>query len=224
MGAPMTKLWEKQEWESPLSYRHFQKYFLLQVFPRTLGAAYRRFQMEKKGKTAAQVKKIAPSQSWYNWSRAVDKNGVKVHPNAATWEERANAYDDMVIEEDQDAFKESRTNLLTKEQEDAANQLEFWTKLFDDHRKFVGELKEKSKTDDEVVYNPTRLITKSKELWKWREDIAVFARRAVGMPAIIKEAPKSKDDDEGLEIEWSEPFEKGDIGVSDRSDGIDGDK
>src|SRR5574341_366857 len=109
----VTRLWERQPYDTEASYHAFVTYFLPQEPPRMLTVAYRRYWQEKRFqellegyegvisseiRATAQLKaqqeaadKVA-SGTWQMWSRGNAHGGAKI-PGAVSWEKRANAYD-----------------------------------------------------------------------------------------------------------------------------------
>ncbi len=209
------KIWEKQEYETSISFSHFQKYYLLQTAPRTVTKAYRQFQIEKGKKTPQQIKKMNTSGAWNNWANAKDNNGDEI-ADSKTWAERAEAYDKSLFLVKQKDYEEARSDLLSKEVEDATKQLELWEEISHSFVLHINGLKDEAAKNN-TTFNPAQFINKAKEIWKWREEIAVFHRRSLKLPAIIKESPKDKKDDKLTKIEWKEPLDDNDdIGVGEQ--------
>ena len=91
--------WEKQTWETSVSFHAFVTYYINQSPPRSSRAAYARYQQDngKKAKSSG-----GTPGYWNRWVQGRDVNGVKI-PGALSWQERAGAYDawlqDRVTEE-----------------------------------------------------------------------------------------------------------------------------
>lgn len=195
------KIWEKQKWETSKSFGYFQRYFLFQKRrPRSLNEAYRLFQIEKNSRTREEAKKMSPSSSWQNWYNGKYPSGLKI-PNSKTWLERAKAYDDFLLNAKTNQDKEKRDNLLESELNDVSMQIEVWQILFDALRVDVIDKKTKGE-----LTSLTRSIRELNDLSKLRDTLAVFQRRALKMPASIKDAPENEEDESSFSFEFEEPF------------------
>lgn len=80
--------WDKQPWETSVSFHAFVTYYINQTPPRSSRAAYARYQKDN-GKKA---KSGGTPGYWNRWVQGRDINGVKI-PGALSWQERAGAYD-----------------------------------------------------------------------------------------------------------------------------------
>jgi len=203
----MPKIWEKQEYESKTSFAHFQKYYLLQPTPRSLTRAYRKFQEEKGKMHPNRIKKLYPSGSWNNWANGKDNQGNKI-PGSKTWEERADEYDKNLFMLKEHDYAEARQKLLRREVNNVQDQLGLWDEISQSFALFIASQKNAA-SSEEKPFNPSSFIVKAKEIWKWRDEIAAFERRTLGLPAVIKEKP-SDTDDRLTTIEWDEPLSKDD--------------
>lgn len=206
------KIWEKQDYETAISFSHFQKYYLLQPSPRTITKAYRQFQVERGRKTPKQIKKLNASGAWNDWANGRDNDSNKID-GSKTWAERADAYDKSLFYLKQKDYEEARSNLLKNEVKDVEAQLKLWEEISMSFALHVKGQKEEAELNDNT-FNPAQFINKGKEIWKWREDIAVFQRRSFKMPSVIKQQPEDDKEDEVAKIEWEEPkWNKNDVGV-----------
>jgi hypothetical protein len=197
--------WDKQEWDDDRTYGYFVKYYLQQPQPRSLAAAYRNYLIEVRGATLEEAVSRNPSESWQHWFRAHDKYGNKVHPEAKTWSERALAYDEAIIKDsmiDSETLSE-RNHLIAKELHDAKSQIAFWEFLFEKHEEFVRAEAATQKAAGKP-FDVNKYINKSKDLWKWRDEISDFARRALKLPSQIKEDPLEDVVEKPYELEWKE--------------------
>jgi hypothetical protein len=208
----MNKIWEKQPYESKISFGYFQKYYLLQPSPRSLSKAYRQFLIETGKKNHEQAKKIYAPGSWNNWAKAKNNNGSRIE-NSYTWEERADEYDKSLFMLNEEEYSQARKALLQKEINDVEEQMLLWDKLSHSLALYIDSAAEEAEKNQKK-FNPSQYINKIKEFWKWREEIAVFQRRTIGLPAVIKQDPKSDNKDKKTKIEWEEPLNKDDeVGV-----------
>ena len=206
------KTWEKQDYESAISFSHFQKYYLLQPAPRTVTKAYRQFQVERGLKTPQQIKKMQASGAWNDWAKARYKNGDRI-PDSKSWFERAEAYDASLFLVKEEDYKKARHDLLQKEVEDVNDQLRLWEEI---SMSFTLHVKRQKNEADNTgdTFNPAQFVNKGKEIWKWRDEIAAFQRRTINMPAVIKEKPVDKNDNKTAKIKWEEPkWDDKDVGV-----------
>jgi len=210
------KIWERQPWETEISFGHFQKFYLLQVPPRSLVKAYRRYLVEARGWDENDIiRKPAPG-SWQRWHKGKDNQNNPAHPDAVGWEERADAYDKYTnfTDNEEERIIRSRNLLKNKEYQHATQQLQLWEMLFESFQ----EMLEREKHDaDEAghVFNPTPYILKVKELWKMREEITTFLRRTLLLPDKYRNDQLPDEDDETpTEFVWTEPdFKASDVGV-----------
>jgi len=85
------KLWERQPWDTRVSYDRFHDFYLAQDLPRSLSEAYRRWGSRKGYKGGKG--KGAPG-TWQSWFRAQHKKSGQPIPGAIGWAERAAAWDD----------------------------------------------------------------------------------------------------------------------------------
>lgn len=206
MVINMSDIWDKQDWEDDNGFNHFLRFFLPQPVPRTLTSAYRKYLIDVKKVKPEVAANRNPSNTWQQWYRAQDKFGKPLHPDAKTWQERAIAYDEsnirMAIGEEE--IKLERRSLVAKELSDAKKQIEFWEYLFDQHTQFIKSQMESAAKEGFKV-DTNRYITKSKDLWKWRDEIAAFARRSLLLPSQIKEDRFDDAEKEPFSVEWNEP-------------------
>jgi hypothetical protein len=208
----MEKIWEKQEYETDLSYRHFQKYYLLQTAPRTLTKAYRGYLVEKGKKTEEEAKGIFASSSWQKWYAAKSSGGEKLE-GSYTWKQRADAYDEFVFMIKEKDFIDARQKLVKGEMADGDSQMELWTEIFDSFALHVRRQKQKQEQDG-FVYDPSKVVNKAQQIWKWRDEIAAFKRRSLGLPLVVKDKQKEVDKDKAVSVKWDEPLDKNEeIGV-----------
>ena len=91
----MAQLWERQTWDTNVSYVRFVDYYLAQDLPRSLDKAWREFQAQKRHIPAAQVRSRA-GRSWRNWFEAKTVYSKPI-PGAVGWSTRAAAYDDYLL-------------------------------------------------------------------------------------------------------------------------------
>ncbi len=89
-------LWERQPWDTNASYKAFKDYYLPAEEPGRLATAYREYRRQIGGKEAA--RKVPGI--WSAWSRGRHPTSGEPLPNAATWAERAAAYDAYVVQEE----------------------------------------------------------------------------------------------------------------------------
>lgn len=206
--------WDKQDWETDKSYRYFQKFYLLQAPPRTLTNAYRRYLIEVRGRTVEEVDKTYPSGIWQKWAHAKKhRSHDLVHPDALTWSQRADLYDKHVADTSSEKILENRRDLVKTEKADAESQLKLWNVLFTSLTEFIDYKIEQAKKDG-GRFDPIPYINRSKDLFRWREEIAAFARRSLMLPSTIKEDRYGDAEEEPLKVKWHEPeFEDNDIGI-----------
>ena len=93
-------LWERQEWDTQTSFNYFHTYYLSQMGGRSLNKAYRDYRLHIGDKP--DMKTVAPS-AWRNWFKAMNYSGKKIK-GAATWEKRAEAFDDYCAENNIDQW------------------------------------------------------------------------------------------------------------------------
>jgi hypothetical protein len=101
------ELWKRQAWDSAASFAAFQKWLLQERRPRSLDAAYRAHVGRE---SDADSTKIRASATWRRWYQARDKTNQPV-PGAKTWEERAQAYDDYLTQQDRLKWEQRRREL-----------------------------------------------------------------------------------------------------------------
>ena len=161
-----------------------------------------------------QIEKLYASGSWQNWFSGKDNRGNKIK-NSFTWKERANAYDDNVFLIKEKDFIEARQCLIKKEAIDVEAQLKLWDEISHFFMLYINNLSNQA-TVDNVSFDPSKFIAKGKEIWKWRDEIASFSRRTLGMPSIIKDKdlPDDPEDEDSITVKWNEPIkENDDIGI-----------
>ena len=108
----MSKLWERQWWDTDKSYHYFHTYYLLQEpDERSLHEAYRRFR-QSQGQPPAKSNDI-PNQ-WENWAAGRDSYGNE-QAGAFSWKQRAQAYDDYLYNQEQAKWAERRKQLKEEE-------------------------------------------------------------------------------------------------------------
>lgn len=85
----MSELWERQEYDTDVSFDRFQRYYLAQEPSRSVNEAWRRWYAEKHQIGADQVPKRPANGNWKQW--AWPKDGL-------SWPERAKAFDDHLAQ------------------------------------------------------------------------------------------------------------------------------
>lgn len=105
-------LWERQPWDTQASFAAFQ-FYLEQEPSRSMLVAYRNYQY-KKGKNPANFKQ-APG-SWKQWASAQDADAKPID-GAATWAQRAQAWDDFLLAEDRKLWIKRQREQREKEWE-----------------------------------------------------------------------------------------------------------
>lgn len=88
----MAELWERQPWDTEVSYARFIEYYLPQENPRSLNEAYRLFKSQRSGKPVSPNAR-APGY-WAYWYRGDDSQG-NARPGTVNWQQRAQAWDEM---------------------------------------------------------------------------------------------------------------------------------
>lgn len=129
-------LWERQPWDTNASYQAFKDYYLPAQEPGRLLKAYREYGREKGAKRASD----SVPGNWSRWSRGRHPTSGEPMPGAATWAERAAAFDAHVAQEELKALaaakarnKQQRMRVL----EGALAQLTLvWSQL--DYRPKLG--------------------------------------------------------------------------------------
>ena len=145
------ELWERQKWDTDASFRYFQTYYLSQTPTRSVGKAYRNARLEKGVKEDKQ--KSAPG-AWQNWAQAKNYKGKKIK-NAATWAERANAYNDHLASQDIDIWAEKREQVRRDDFEMGATLRGLAAEILETAPEYVTEttriVKGKSGKPDQIV-------------------------------------------------------------------------
>lgn len=90
------KLWERQPWDSDASFACFQIWLLQDQRPRSLDAAYRVYVGRERYANGTLIRTSDHARRWY---QAKDGKGRPIE-GAATWEQRAAAWDDFQAELD----------------------------------------------------------------------------------------------------------------------------
>ncbi|MBP6472367.1 MAG: hypothetical protein KBE23_06605 [Chloroflexi bacterium] len=129
-------LWERQPWDTNASYKAFKEFYLPAEEPGRLANAYREYRRQTGGKQAA----TKVPGNWSAWSRGRHPTSGDPIPGAATWPERAAAFDAHVAQEELKALaaakarnKQQRMRVL----EGALAQLTLvWSQL--DYRPKLG--------------------------------------------------------------------------------------
>ncbi|MBK8987358.1 MAG: hypothetical protein IPM39_14990 [Chloroflexi bacterium] len=129
-------LWERQPWDTNASYKAFKEYYLPAEEPGRLANAYREYRRQIGGKQAAPK---VPG-NWSAWARGRHPTSGEPLPDAATWAERAAAFDAHVAQQELKALaaakarnKQQRMRVL----EGALAQLTLvWSQL--DYRPKLG--------------------------------------------------------------------------------------
>ena len=99
--------WKRQPWDTAASFAAFRRWLLQEKRPRSVDAAYRAHVGRE---LDAHGRKINASQTWRHWYQARDKTGQFIE-GAKTWEERAQAYDDYLTEQDRAKWEQRRRAL-----------------------------------------------------------------------------------------------------------------
>lgn len=108
----MSKVWERQWWDTDKSFHYFHTYYLLQEpDERSLNEAYRRYR-QAQGLPPAKKNDI-PTQ-WENWAAGRDSYGSE-QAGTVPWKQRAQAYDDHLYHQEKQKWEERRR--LLKEDE-----------------------------------------------------------------------------------------------------------
>ncbi len=89
-------LWERQPWDTNASYKAFKDYYLPAEEPGRLLNAYREYGREKGAKRASEN---VPG-NWSRWARGRHPTSGEPLPGAATWPERAAAFDAHIIQQE----------------------------------------------------------------------------------------------------------------------------
>jgi len=129
-------LWERQPWDTNASYKAFKEYYLPAEEPGRLANAYREYRRQTGGKQAA----TKVPGNWSAWARGRHPTSGEPLPDAATWAERAAAFDAHVAQQELKALaaakarnKQQRMRVL----EGALAQLTLvWSQL--DYRPKLG--------------------------------------------------------------------------------------
>lgn len=207
------KVWEKQHYETDISFRYFQKYYLMQTHPRSLTRGYRRYLEEKRKYSKEKAEKKNAPGNWQQWFRGQNTKSKKAHPDALTWPERAEAYDEWVAVSEKDRIINNRNELLNSERDAADKQLQLWDFLFDAFKDFL-EKEKMAAISENRAFDPIPFIMRAKDLLRMREDIAVFSRRILLLPDKYHDDQYDDADDIPAEINWKEvEFDPEDIGV-----------
>lgn len=207
------KIWEKQEWESDISFGYFQKYFLLQPIPRSLTRGYRRYLIEVRGWDEDKANKRNAPGGWQKWSQGKNHDGSPLSPDAVSWQERAKSYDGYFAMTTEDKILKNRDELLSKERDHAQMQADLWELLFKGLIDLVNYEKKTAEQDDKP-FDPIPFITRSKDLWKMREELATFLRRTVLLPDKYRDDQIVDPEEKSAEINWVEAeFDPENIGV-----------
>ncbi|MBK8188824.1 MAG: hypothetical protein IPK79_00055 [Vampirovibrionales bacterium] len=115
-------LWEKQPWDTAISYEAFVYAYLDQPPPRRVAAAYVRWQ-EKCGRKVVRLayNRISVPIHFYDWVHGRDTQGQKpvgsVFEHSKTWAERAAAFDEDVYRKRLAAIRTKQAALRDKEYE-----------------------------------------------------------------------------------------------------------
>ncbi|MBK7916487.1 MAG: hypothetical protein IPJ94_09535 [Chloroflexi bacterium] len=139
-------LWERQPWDTNASYKAFKEFYLPAEEPGRLINAYREYRRQMGVKQA-------PSKvpgTWSAWSRGRHPTSGEPIPGAATWAERAAAFDAHVAQEELKALaaakarnKQQRMRVLEGALAQLTlvwSQLDYRPKLGPDGRLVVPEL------------------------------------------------------------------------------------
>jgi hypothetical protein len=129
-------LWERQPWDTNASYQAFKDYYLPAEEPGRLLKAYQEYRRQKGAKGAAD----SVPGNWSRWSRGRHPTSGEPLPDAASWAERAAAFDAHVAQQELKALaaakarnKQQRMRVL----EGALAQLTLvWSQL--DYRPKLG--------------------------------------------------------------------------------------
>jgi hypothetical protein len=113
------KPWERQPYETPAMFGYFL-FYLEQDSPRSLITAFRSWRA-KRGTNGALAKR--PPGSWRNIAAGKTRQGQPIE-GAMTWEERALAWDDNLIDLERQKWVERRLELKEKEWEVSQKLLE----------------------------------------------------------------------------------------------------
>ncbi|MFO7680538.1 MAG: hypothetical protein R6X34_10850 [Chloroflexota bacterium] len=89
-------LWECQPWDTNASYQAFKDYYLPAEEPGRLANAYRDYRRQMGAKQAS----TKVPGTWSAWSRGRHPTSGEPLPGAATWAERAAAFDAHVAQEE----------------------------------------------------------------------------------------------------------------------------
>lgn len=85
--------WNRQPWDTAISYGRFLNFYLPMRAPRTIDQAYRNWRKEH-GKPMTDPNVRAPNHWWY-WANGKDPDGLdRDIPDFMSWQERAQAWDD----------------------------------------------------------------------------------------------------------------------------------
>jgi len=139
-------LWERQPWDTNASYKAFKEFYLPAEEPGRLITAYQTYRRQMGAKSAPQ--KV--NGTWSAWSRGRHPTSGEPMPGAATWAERAAAFDAHVAQEELKALaaakarnKQQRMRVLEGALAQLTlvwSQLDYRPKLGPDGRLAVPEL------------------------------------------------------------------------------------
>lgn len=114
--------WDQQPWETDLAYMAFFKHYLMQEPPRRITTAYTTFAAERG--FSPRVNKhghVSPPDNFRRWAYGVDSHNARpegsLYENALTWEERAAAYDKMILKELEDQWRARQQGIRLQEWE-----------------------------------------------------------------------------------------------------------
>ena len=126
--------WDRQVWDTDVSYYNFQTYYLaLPANERNLQQAYRNYRASKGlQRVSIKGKKFHAPGNWRNWSEGKDPYSRRLpgsaFADALTWAERARAYDTHLATQAQKAAQELWTqrqlDLRAKEWEASSDLFE----------------------------------------------------------------------------------------------------
>lgn len=106
--------WERQPWDTSVSFRRFVDYYLPQQPPRSVDQAYRAWRAEKH-KLPIDHESITQRRAmkgWRRWSLGRNKQDEPIVPNALSWAQRAQAWDDHLAAKLFQALEERKTEIL----------------------------------------------------------------------------------------------------------------
>lgn len=113
-------LWERQPWDTDMSYAAFRLYLGLPRGERSVLGAYRAHRPSA-AQNLPKGKVLYPPNTWWHWSRANRHNGEPID-GAVDWATRARAFDDDADAKDKALWEQRRQELRQREW-DTASQL-----------------------------------------------------------------------------------------------------